>query len=315
MRICSLLPAATEILFALGLGEEVVAVTHECDEPEEARTRPRVTTSIVDPNLMSSREIDAAITASRTSGGATYHLDMEVLRSVRPDLIVTQELCAVCAVDGTEVRRAVALLDPRPRIISIEPSRLGDVVTAIRAIGEETGSSRRADELAAAVELRILAIRTTMVGARRPTVLCLEWLDPAWAAGHWMPEVVDAAGGVDVLGKAGEPSRRVTWKEIARADPEVAIIMPCGFDVQRTLQEIDVLHSVPETAHITAFRTGEIYAVDGSRYFNRPGPRIAEGIELLASILHPSRVRGDFPRNAAKRVPWPAARPPAGRGI
>jgi iron complex transport system substrate-binding protein len=315
MRICSLLPAATEILYALGLGDDVVAVTHECDAPPEARSKPKVTTSIVDPSIMSSAEIDAAVTASLSGGGATYHVDMEVLRRTRPELNVTQELCAVCAVDGTEVRRAAALLDPPPRIFSIEPSRLADIFSAIRAVGEETGTSNRAEQLAAELELRVMAVRPRMVGVRRPSVLCLEWLDPAWIAGHWMPEVVDAAGGVGVLGKPGEPSRRATWKEIARADPEIAILMPCGFNVERTLQEIDVLHSIPELASIRAFRTGEVYAVDGSAYFNRPGPRIAEGVELLASILHARRMGARPSPRAARRVPWPTARPPGTRAV
>jgi iron complex transport system substrate-binding protein len=259
---------------------------------------------------MSSREIDAMVTATLSSGGASYHLDMDVLRRVRPELIVTQELCAVCAVDGTEVRRAAAQLDLPPRILSIEPRRLSDIFAAIRAVGEETGASHRAEEVVAEMELRLLAIRTKLVGVRRPSVLCLEWLDPAWIAGHWMPEVVDAAGGVDMVGRAGEPSRRATWKEIARADPEIAVLLPCGFDVQRTLEEIDILHTVPEVASIAAFRSGEVYAVDGSRYFNRPGPRIAEGVELLAAILHPDRIDARPAARAVKRVPWPTARPP-----
>jgi iron complex transport system substrate-binding protein len=310
VRICSLLPAATEILFALGLGDDVVAVTHECDEPHEARSRPRVTTSILDPGLMASREIDATVTAALSSGGAAYHLDMDLLRRTGPEVIVTQELCAVCAVDGAEVRRAAAQLDPPPRILSIEPSRLSDIFAAIRAVAEEAGASRRGEELVAELELRLMSVRTRLVGVRHPSVLCLEWLDPAWIAGHWIPEVVDAAGGWDVLGRTGDPSRRVTWKEIARADPEVVILMPCGFDVERTLQEIDVLHSVPEVAQMRAFRSDDVYAVDGSRYFNRPGPRIAEGVELLAAILHPTRGDARLPARAVKRVPWPTARPP-----
>lgn len=302
MRICSLLPSATEILFALGLGNEVVAVTHECDYPAQARTKPRVTTSVVDPSIMSSCDIDRLISRTLAGAGGTYHLDMEILRRAHPDLLVTQQLCAVCAVDGDEVRRAAALLDPPPRILSLEPSRLPDVLACIRVLGEETGVLKLAEHLASTLAARMEAVRAATAQADRPRVLCVEWLDPPWIAGHWMPEIVELAGGVDVLGAAGQPSRRATWAEMAQAAPEVVILMPCGFEVERTLAEVHVLRTIPEISRIHAFQTGQVYAVDGSSYYNRPGPRLADGVEILASILHPDLFPQPAPLHAARRL-------------
>lgn len=315
MRICSLVPAATEILFALGLGDQIVAVSHACEAPPEARALPRATTCDLDASVLSSAEIDAWVATMVSGGNATYHLDRNVLRAARPDLIITQELCGVCAIDASEIRRAAADLVPRPRLLAIEPRRLSDVFAIIRAIGEETGTSRRAEDLAARLELRIAALRARLAGVRRANVLCLEWLDPPWVAGHWVPEAVDAAGGNDVAGRPGEPARRVTWREIARADPEVVFLMPCGFDVQRTLQEVDILFTIPETARIAAFQTGDVFAVNGARYFSAPGPGLADGVELLASILHPQRVDQAASPERALRVPWPAVRPHRDRDV
>jgi len=285
LRICSLLPAATETLFALGLGANVVAVSHECDQPPEARSKPRATTTTVDPAILSSAEIDALVSQTLAGGASTYHVDLDVLRRTRPELIVTQDLCAVCAIDGGEVRRAASTLNPVPRVVTISPTCLEDILDSIARLGEWAGAPRQARELVDELRTRLDAVRASTSTADRPRVVCLEWLDPPWLAGHWMPELVEVAGGVDALGIAAEPSRRATWAEIKAARPEVLILMPCGFDVPRTLQELDVLCTVPEVADLPAVRSGRVFAVDGSRYFNRPGPSIAEGAELLAGLL------------------------------
>ncbi len=306
MRICSFLPAATEMLFALGLGDDVVAVSHECDFPPEALARPKLTTALVDAATMSSAEIDAAVSRALSEGRATYRVDMDVLRSAHPDLIVTQDVCVVCAVGGSEVRAAAAQLESTPRVLSLQPSRLADVCACLRSVGEEAHVSARAESVAKALEARIAAVRGRVADADRPRVLCLEWLDPAWVAGHWMPDVVDAAGGVDALGRPGEPSRRVTWEEIREARPEVAIIMPCGFGILRTLAEIDLLRTIPQLQDIPAFAADRVFVVDGSSYFSRPGPRVVDGVELLAQVLHPERFEGSLPPDLARRLPWPA---------
>lgn len=302
MRICSLLPSATEILFALGLGDQVVAVTHECDYPVEAQRKPRITTSIVDPELMSSAEIDALVAQALAGGGATYHIDMDVLRQTRPELIITQELCAVCAVDGGEVRRAAAVLDPPPRILSLEPTRVSEILDCVRQVGEAVGMADRAERVAADLAARIGRVRAATAGLARPRVLCVEWLDPPWTAGHWVPEMVELAGGADALARTGEPSRRAAWAEIEAANPEVVILMACGFGVERNLKEAPILRTVPEVQRMAAFREGRVYAVDASSYFSRPGPRIVEGIELLAAIVHPEVFPRELPASAARRL-------------
>jgi len=295
MRICSFLPAATEMLFALGLGDDVVAVSHECDYPAEALSRPRVTTSLIQPERLTSAEIDAAVSRASTEGQPSYYVETRVLAAARPDLVVTQDLCVVCAIGGSEVRRAAEQLDPPARILTLDPHTVEDILTCLLTVGQEAGASDRAEDLIAALRSRIDAVESAIAGAPRPRVLCLEWMDPPWIAGHWMPEVVQLAGGADALARAGEPSRRATWDEIADAAPEVAIIMPCGFGVERTLAEIGVLETIPQLARIPAFATGRAHVVDGSNYFNRPGPRIVDGIELLGAIIHPEI----FPGRAA----------------
>jgi len=285
LRICSLLPAATETLFALGLGADIVAVSHECDQPPEARARPRATTTTIDPSILSSAEIDALVSETLAGGASTYHVDLDVLRRTRPELIVTQDLCAVCAIDGGEVRRAAATLNPVPQVVTLSPTCLKDILDSIGALGEWTGASRQAKELVDELRARLDTVRASTNSADRPRVVCLEWLDPPWLAGHWMPELVEVAGGFDALGVAAQPSRRASWAEIKTVQPEVLILMPCGFDVARTLQDLDVLVTVPEVADLPAVRSGRVFAVDGSRYFNRPGPSIAEGAELLAGLF------------------------------
>ena len=288
MRIVSLLPSATEIAFALGLGDQVVAVSHECDYPPAARERPAVTRSPIHGHALTSAEIDRHTTEQLRDGGTLYYLDTERLGELAPDLILTQELCDVCAVAQPEVERAVRELGSNPRVLSLEPNTLGDVLDTIRVVGAATGREARAAELVAGLQDRIEATRERSAGLReRPRVFCLEWTDPPWVAGHWVPGMVQLAGGRDVLGRAGEPSTRIAWADVQAAAPEVVVLMPCGYDLERTLADRPVVEALPGWAVLPAVRAGHVYAVDGSSYFNRPGPRLVDGLELLAHLLHP----------------------------
>lgn len=290
MRICSLLPSATEIVFALGLGDRLVGVTHECDHPPEAARLPVLTRSRVDADGPS-RAIHDHVSRALHEGSSLYQLDQERLAALDPDVILTQELCAVCAVSYDQVRDAVRLLPGRRTVVSLEPTTLDEVLLTVRRVGEVAGVGRQAAEVVAGLRQRIEAVAAAVApAAARPRVLALEWLDPPFAAGHWVPDMVEHAGGRPVLGAAGRPSVPVAWAEVARADPEVLVLMPCGFGLERTVAELEGAARPALWAELTAVRRGEVYAVDGSAYFNRPGPRLVEGIEILAGLLHPDRV-------------------------
>ena len=303
MRIVSLLPSATEIAFALGLGDEVVAVSHECDYPPPARERPAVTRSPIHGHALSSAEIDRRTTEELHDGGTLYYLDTDLLRGLAPDLILTQELCDVCAVAQPEVERAVRELGSEPRVLSLEPNTLGDVLDTILVVGAATGCEARAQEVVAGLRARVEEVAGRAQDVRgRPRVFCLEWTDPPWVAGHWVPEMVQLAGGADVLGRAGEPSTRIAWSEVQAAAPEVIVLMPCGYDLERTLADGDVVRALPGWAALPAVRSGRVYAVDGSSYFNRPGPRLVDGLELLAHLLHPEVFAAPAVERAAVRL-------------
>src|SRR5579875_2540850 len=281
MRIVSLVPSATEMLFALGLGEEVVAVTHECDYPEAARELPRITRDVL-PAGLSSAEIDAAVKERTLAGQSIYELDTELLRDLRPDLIVTQALCSVCAVSHEDVRRIASELESHPRVISLDPRTLGDA----RTLAEATDRQDAAVELVRDASARIDRVRlATRRARRRPRVAALEWLDPPFAAGHWTPQLIEYAGGEDVLGFPGEHSEERTWEEVRLAHPDVVVVMPCGFDAQLAYREAEMHRD-----QLAAIGAGEVVAVNAAAYFSRPGPRIVDGLELLAHILHPELV-------------------------
>jgi iron complex transport system substrate-binding protein len=284
MRIVSLVPSATELLFALGVGEEVVAVTHECDFPPEARELPKVTRNAL-PAELSSREIDVAVKERTLSGESIYELDSELLASLEPDLIVTQALCAVCAVSYEDVRTLAQELASRPRVISLDPTTVGEVLGDARTLAEATGRRDAGVELVQSAAQRIDHIRVATRRLRRPRVAALEWLDPPFAAGHWTPQLIDYAGGEDVLGLPGEHSEERTWDEVRAAQPDVVIVMPCGYDAPLAYREAEMHHE-----ELASLGAGEIVAVDAAAYFSRPGPRIVEGLELLAHILHPEAV-------------------------
>jgi iron complex transport system substrate-binding protein len=303
MRICSLLPSATEIVYALGLGDQLVAVTHECDEPPAARQKPRVTRSTIDPTTLTSAQIDALVTQHLHDHRGIYHIDRALLEHLDPDLILTQELCDVCAVSYAEVQRAVRALYGERRILSLEPVSLAGILDTILAVGRATDTEARAEELVNGLRARIERVRArTAAVSRRPRVVCLEWLDPPFAGGHWVPEMVTAAGGLDVLGRAGEPSRRLPWDEVMAAAPEVAVLMPCGFGVERAVQEYAQAAIPAGWWRTPAVRTGQVWAVDANAFFSRPGPRVVDGLELLAAILHPDLFPGVLDPRRARRV-------------
>ena len=303
LRICSLLPSATEIVFALGLGERLVGVTHECDHPPEAARLPAVTASTLGHERRDSREIHRHIAGALHAGSSIYTLDQAQLERLDPDLILTQELCDVCAVSYREVERAVHRLEGRRTVLSLEPSTLGTILESVRQVARTAGAADRgaalADDLRARLDAVAAATADVAVG---PRVLALEWLDPPMAAGHWVPEMVRLAGGQDVLGREGQPSERVEWTSIAAAAPDVVVLMPCGFALERTIEEHARMARPPEWAGLPAVQAGQVYAVDGSAYFNRPGPRIVTGVRILAEILHPGRFPRTTPPSAWRRL-------------
>jgi iron complex transport system substrate-binding protein len=285
MRICSLLPSGTEILYSLGLGDQVVAVTHECDYPAETAAKPKITEDLIDHGRMTSMEIDHHVSSNLGRHGTIYRLKEDLLEALKPDLIVTQELCEVCAVSYKEVQRAARVLEGRTRIVSLEPNTLSDVFDTISLVGELTGRQEAARKNVLELEARLERVRERVRGSRRPRVYAMEWLDPPFSAGHWVPEMVETAGGDEVLGKAGLKSQRITLERILEAQPEIIVLMPCGFSLQRTIDEYRRTEFLPGW-------NGEVYAVDGSSYFNRSGPRLVDGVEILAEIFHPKVERG-----------------------
>lgn len=288
MRICSFLPSATEIVYALGLGENLVGVTHECDYPPEARSKPRVIASLINPEDLTSYEIDKAVSENYKAGKSTYIVDVETLRRTNPDIILTQGLCDVCAVSGNEVKEVVKVLGHKPQIISLEPNTLDEILNTISLVGEVTERKEQSEYLVNNLRSRIDAIKSLLGEEKdRPRVFCVEWLDPPYVAGHWVPEMARIAGGDYGFGKVGKPSFKVSWDEILDFAPQVIVLMPCGFNIERTLREVETLTSNECWHRIPAIRKGHVYLVDANSYFSRPGPRIIDGLEILARILHP----------------------------
>ncbi len=285
MRIVSLVPSATEMLFALGLGPDLIAVTHECDYPPAARELPKITRDVL-PAGLTAAEIDAAVKERTLAGESIYELDIDMLRDLRPDLIVTQSLCSVCAVSYDDVRAVAEEIETRPRVISLDPHTVGEVLGDARTLAQATDRKDAAVELVRDAAARIDRIRLAVRNAhRKPRVAALEWLDPPFAAGHWTPQLIEYAGGEDVLGFAGESSEERSWAEVAAAQPDVVLVMPCGYDLSFAHREAEMHRD-----ELAAVGAGEVVAVDAASYFSRPGPRIVDGLELLASILHPELV-------------------------
>jgi iron complex transport system substrate-binding protein len=284
MRIVSLVPHATELCYALGLGDELIAVTHECDYPPSARELPSVTRDVLPPGL-DAAGIDAAVRERAADGESIYELDDARLRELEPDLIITQALCPVCAVSFEDVTALAAELPSRPRVVSLDPHTLGESLADIRTIAQATQRRDEGVALIARAAGRIDRVRLAVRGARRRSVVALEWLDPVFAAGHWTPQLIEYAGGIDLLGRPGEPSHELDWEIVAAAEPEVVVVMPCGYDAPRALEEARA-----HADRLSALRARRVVAVDAAAYFSRPGPRLVDGLELLAHILHPRRL-------------------------
>ncbi len=284
MRIVSLVPHATELLFALGLGPEIVGVTHECDHPPAALELPQVTRDVL-PAGLSAVEIDTAVRERTLAGEAIYALDRDALAALEPDLIVTQALCPVCAVSYDEVAEVAKGLPSAPSVIALDPKTLGETFGDVRTLAQATERRDTGVDLIQRAAARIDRVKLAVRGQRRPRVAALEWLDPVYVAGHWTPQLIELAGGEDVLGMPGEPSVSVSWETVAAAEPEIVVVMPCGYDAPRALEE-----ALAHADDLAALNAQRIVAVNASAYFSRPGPRLTDGIELLAHILHPEQV-------------------------
>jgi iron complex transport system substrate-binding protein len=283
MRIASLVPSATEMLFALGLGDRVVAVTHECDYPPGAEQLPHLTRSVI-PEGLDAAEIDLAVRERTSRGESLYELDEDVLASLDVDLIVTQAVCAVCAVSFDDVRAVAERLPTKPQVISLDPSTLGEVLADVPRLAEAAGVPEAGERLVAEAGERLEAVERAVESARRPRVVALEWMDPLYVGGHWVPQMIELAGGEDALGMPGERSRTAEWGEVEAAAPEVVVSMPCGYYAEQAAAE-----AVRWRKHLAQVGA-RVFAVDAAAYFSRPGPRLVDGVELLGHLLHPELV-------------------------
>jgi iron complex transport system substrate-binding protein len=297
MKICSLLPSATEILFALGLGDQVTGVSHECDFPSEAKNRPVLIKSRISQNE-SAASIDRQVREFLERGESLYSVDVDLLREIEPDIIVTQDLCHVCAATPDDLGAALSQLSNQPKILTLNPHSLADVCSDIRMISEATDSDECANVLIREFQNEIANVERSVAGMRRPRVLCLEWLDPAYVAGHWVPEMVQRAGGIDVLGEASKPSFRVEWQKVLESRPEVIVVMPCGYNLEAAEAELRSLPLPQGWEDMPAVKNGCVFAVDASGYFSRPGPRLASGMGAMASAIH-SEQRAAVAKSAA----------------
>lgn len=312
MKIVSFLPSATETLYQLGAGNQIVGVTHECKFPSQATKKPRVIHPSFDPDKMSAQEIDRKIAELVHSGKDIYIVDDEKLKQAKPDLIVAQGLCEVCSPFTKEISRAVKLLGGQPDVLILDPHNLDDILVSIIKVAEKIGKVKQGQKLVSLLQKRIERIKTIITSnsntiKNRPKVLCIEWLDPLFTAGHWVPQMVEYAGGINGISSIGKPSRRMDIEEIEEFDPDIIVLMPCGFDIKRTLKELPTTALFTTNAEkwksLRAVQDGNVYAVNANAYFSKPGPRTIIGLEILAKILHPeaaARIR--VPRNAYKKL-------------
>jgi len=288
MRIVSLLPSTTEIVCALGLEESLVGITHECDYPPSVSQKPRLTASRISQETMSSAEIDHAVRSQLDGHGSIYDLDEVRMRELNPDLILTQELCDVCAVSYQTVERAARMFEADVRVVSLEPNTIGDILENIRMVGELTGRKREGGKLTDDLSARLDRVKEQTAGiAYRPRTLMLEWLEPAFAPGHWVPEQVAIAGGDQGFGQPGRPSTTTTAEEIRAYAPEVIVLIPCGYYKEDILRQLPSANLPAGWQDLPAVKSGAVWATDATSYFSRPGPRVVDGVEILARILHP----------------------------
>jgi iron complex transport system substrate-binding protein len=309
MRIVSLLPSATEIVSALGLTEALVGVTHECDYPPDVTGKPVLTASRIHGRGLTSAEIDHAVSTRLGGHQGLYTLDEALLRGLQPDLVLTQELCDVCAVSYTEVQQAARLLDAATRVVSLEPTTLDAVLDNIALVAQLTGREREAGELVTRLRARLVAVRARLsTVSRRPRVWVCEWLDPPYLSGHWVPAQVDWAGGQEVFERLGLPSVQIRPEDVARAAPDVIVLAPCGFHVEAVEEEAARTRFFRGWHELPAVRAGAVWAVDASSYYSRPGPRLVDGVEHMARILHPDIFGAPDP-TTARRITVPQDAP------
>jgi len=305
LRIVSLLPSATDIVCSLGLRDQLIGRTHECDWPPGIEDVPAVTSDALATHELSSADIHAAIGGAVHSGSSIYGLDTDALDRANPDLIITQELCDVCAVSYEDVTSAARLLDADAKIVSLEPHSISDILEHVLLVGRLTGAEEAAERVVADARRHLDRVRDASRGRERPRVVCIEWLDPIFAAGHWVPEQVEIAGGEELLGPHGEPSHQVEWGSVLEAAPETIVLMPCGMPIDRTLGELDTLTSRPGWNDLPAVRDGRVWVVDASSFFNRPGPRVVRGAEILFGLLHPDLIGVTEPPSPSEARPVP----------
>jgi iron complex transport system substrate-binding protein len=288
-RIVSFLPSATEMAYALGLGDSLVGITHECDYPPEVKSKPVVVRNVLPIETMTQSEIDRAVAERIRSGESLYQIDEQLLRELAPDLILTQDLCQVCAPSGNEVSQVLKTLPKTPQILWLTPQSLNEIFDNVRALGAATGRADAAETLINDCQRRLGALAEQTAGVHRPRVFCMEWLDPVYASGHWVPELVKIAGGIDEIGRERGDSVRVPWDQIVAWAPEVLVIMPCGFNLEQTMKQIWSVFGYKASPFfdLPAVTNGRVYAVDANSFFARPGPRVVEGAELLARLIHP----------------------------
>ena len=290
------------MLYALGLGDQLCGVTHECDYPPEARRKPVAIRSQMDTSNMSQRDIDDMVVESMSHGHGLYTIDKALLRENPPDLVITQELCDVCSVSLRGVLSTISDLSKSCAVVSLKPRGLDGVLEDVLTVGRACGAEPAAEELVESLEARIERVRERAQGLHRPRVFCAEWFDPVFASGHWVPEMVSIAGGEDSLGLAGRDSRKIPWQLVVAYDPEILVLMPCGFDVRRTAEDVALLAKNEGWRSIAAVKAGRVFAANGSAYFSRPGPRLVDGLELLSKMVHPEVFGGETPPDRARRV-------------
>lgn len=302
MRIVSLLPSATEIVHAIGLGNQLVGVTHECDYPPSVQGLPRLTSNLLGGE-MASADIDRAVSASLKEDAHTiYGLDLAQLAALAPDVILTQALCEVCAVPTSMVEEAVCTMPRSAAIVSLDPLSLDAVFASIEQAGDALGEPEAAAKVASRCRADIAHIAATVAGSQRPRVLAAEWLDPVYCGGHWVPEMISVAGGVDPFGTAGEPSHQLPWEHIVDADPDIIVLMPCGFNAGEVASRYSEIAASDQFLALRAVRELNVYAVDATSYFSRPGPRLVDGTRILARLLHPDRAVGLLPADSVLRL-------------
>jgi len=287
MRIASLLASATEAVYALGLADQLVAVSHECDYPPAVRGKPRISRPRFDAAGLNSGQLDAAVRRAMSEHGAVYAVDQDLVRELAPELILSQAVCEVCAVPTSMAEQVARALTPPPRVVSLDSHSIQDILDGIRAIGTAAGVPQRAERYVAGLTARLAGVRAAVSGRPAPRVLAIEWLDPPFVPGHWTPEMVQWAGGVLLAGSSGRPSHEVSWETLAAREPDVLVVMPCGFGLAATQSEADRFADRLARVAPRAVESGNAFVVDGSAYFNRSGPRMVDGVELLGALLHP----------------------------